>query len=149
MSTGRREDNDTTAAPTVAEPSLEQLDLPIDVPPATVPDTLDPRRWLEHAARTWSEVHDRQMTVRWARDLAIIKPLLRLHGSDELAARWRAYIATEDPFLARRGWDVPTFSTCIDRYAGDIDRAMSIGLRNLRPIRDPLTGAILGHRRGW
>jgi len=109
----------------------------------------DARRWLQHAARTWCEVHGREMTVRWARDVTLIKPLLRQHGPAELAARWCAYVQTMDPYLARRGWDVPTFSACIDRFDGEVDWAEQIGLRNLRPIRDPITGVVLGRRRGW
>jgi hypothetical protein len=133
---------------TMAQPAPRQLDLLANLAPAaqTKPDV---RRWLQQAAQLWSQVHQRPMTVRWARDLALLKPLLALHGWDELAARWRAYITTADPFLATRGWDVPTFSRCIDRYLGHRDRAADIALRNLRPIRDPLTGAVLGRRKGW
>ena len=131
---------------TGAEPAPRQLDLLGSAAPAPGPTA---RAWLERAAQAWSEVHGRPMTVRWARDAALIAPLLRLHGPDELARRWCAYIETLDPFLARRGWDVPTFASCVDRYAGDRDRAEEVALRALRPIRDPITGAILGHRHGW
>ncbi len=128
----------------------QQLTL-LDAPAAVAaPEALsDPRRWLREAARAWGEVHGREMTVRWARDVALIKPLLRQHGVEELAARWCTYVQTMDPYLARRGWDVPTFSACIDRFDGEVDCAQQVGLRNLHPIRDPVTGAVLGRRRGW
>jgi hypothetical protein len=123
-----------------------QLDL-LATSDAALPPTA--RAWLERAAHAWTAVHDRPMTAHWPRDAALIAPLLRLHGPDELAARWCACIETLDPFLARKGWDVPTFAFCVDRYAGDHDRAEKVGLRALRPIRNPITGAILGQRRGW
>jgi len=109
----------------------------------------DARRWLQHAARAWCEVHGREMTVRWARDVALIKPLLRQHGWNDLARRWCSYVQTLEPRLARRGWDVPSFSACIDRFDGAVDRAEQVALRNARAVRDPLTGAVVGRRRGW
>ncbi len=125
-----------------------QLELGMDLPahPAPVADT-DPRRWLKWAAMEWRTFHQREMTVRWARDLSLIKPLLRQHGADELSARWRAYVQTMDEYIARRGWDVPTFSTSIDRYAGDTDCAEIVRQWNLRPGRDPLTGVVRQRRR--
>jgi hypothetical protein len=133
-----------------AAPKLRQLALLDDDASEPGPEALhDARRWLQQAARAWGEVHQREMTVRWARDVALIKPLLRQHGPAELCARWCAYVRTMDPYLARRGWDVPTFSVCIDRFDGVVDCAEQVGLRALRPVRDPVTGAILGRRRGW
>jgi len=85
------------------------------------------------------------MTVRWARDLALIRPLLRHHGEDELKARWRGFIRTMDEYLARRGRDVPSFSAAIDRYAAQNDRAEWVRRWKLRQAdeRDPLTGVAL------
>jgi len=126
-----------------------QLPLPIHVSPAALTAEPDPRRWLQQAALAWTELNGPKMTVRWARDVAIIKPLLRLHGWDELTARWKAYINTDDLFFATRGWNIPTFSTCVDRFAGGKDRAAYIAMQQMRPIRDRLSGEIRGYRRGW
>jgi hypothetical protein len=90
------------------------------------------------------------MTVRWARDVALVRPLLRLHGAEELRRRWKAFIATMDEYFARRGWDVPSFSAAIDRYRGDVDRVPLVRRRRLLEAeandRDPLTGACLRDR---
>ncbi len=117
----------------------KQLELRLDVP-ANAPRTQTPeQRWLEWAAREWRNIHGGPMTLRWHRDLALIKPLLQLHGETELTARWRAHVRTMDEFLARRGWNVPSFASCIDRYLGDQDRADLVRRWNQRR-RDPLTG---------
>ena len=72
--------------------------------------------WLAWAAEAWAAFHQAKMTVRWARDLVLVRPLLQLHGEEELKRRWKAYVATMDEYFARRGWDVPSFSAAIDRY---------------------------------
>ena len=110
--------------------------------------------WLIWAAEEWAAFHGSKMTVRWARDLALIHPLLQLHGEEELRRRWKAYMTTMDEYFARRGWDVPTFSMAIDRYRGDWDRVPVVRFRQLREeeasCRDPLTGVDLRlHRRRW
>ncbi len=83
------------------------------------------------------------MTVRWPRDLALIKPLLQLHGEEELRARWQAHLRTMDEHLARRGWNIPSFSDSVDRYSGDRDRVELVRNWNHRQpkSRDPFTGA--------
>ncbi len=128
----------------------KQLALCMELPPVPQADgKTDPRKWLQWAAREWGEFHQRQMTVRWARDVALIRPLLRQHGTQELAARWSAYVQTPDEYLARRGWDVPSFSTSIDRYAGRADCVEAVRAWNLHraPARHPLTGAVLRQPR--
>ena len=104
--------------------------------PTRAPDQL----WLEWAAAEWREVHLAEMTVRWARDVALIKPLLRQHGDDEIKARWRAHVRTADEYLARKGWNVPSFVESIDRYLGDRDRVAMLRTWNERQPRprDPL-----------
>jgi hypothetical protein len=94
------------------------------------------------------------MTVRWARDLAIIRPLLQIHGEEELKCRWKAYLGTMDEYFARRGWDVPSFSAAIDRYRGERDIVPLVRRRQLleeeASCRDPLTGVDLRlTRRRW
>jgi hypothetical protein len=114
--------------------------------------------WLDWASAEWAAYHRAPMTVRWARDLALIKPLLRLHGEEELKLRWRGFLSTMDEYFARRGWDVPSFSTAIDRYRGELDLVPLVRRRHIRArlqdeeiaSRDPLTGADLRtNRRHW
>jgi hypothetical protein len=82
------------------------------------------------------------MSLRWQRDVVLLRPLLHQLGEEELRARWRAYVRTMDEYLARKGWNVPTFAQCIDRYVGEEDRAELVRRWNLRhrQERDPLTG---------
>jgi hypothetical protein len=94
------------------------------------------------------------MTVRWARDLTLVRPLLRLHGDEELKRRWQAYIATMDEYLARRGWDIPSFSAAVDRFRGGRDLVPLVRILRLREeersCRDPLTGVDLRlNSRRW
>jgi len=131
----------------------KQLDLLPDIFSSKPARSADARTWLLRAAATWSDFHRRPMTVKWARDVTLVRPLLRQHGEHELLARWGAYVRAPDEYLARRGWDVPGFSRSIDRFKGNTDVAENVRrwLR-LREIdeanaRDPLTGAPLIVRR--
>jgi hypothetical protein len=110
--------------------------------------------WLAWAAAQWADFHGAPMTVRWARDLALLRPLLRLHGDEELKRRWQAFLATMDEYFARRGWDVPSFAAAVDRYLGHQDRVPVTRRRQLlqeeASSRDPLTGVDLRlNRRRW
>jgi hypothetical protein len=104
-----------------------QLGLDLD-PPLETPSSKrsEEQCFLEWASGEWGRVHERIMTVRWARDLAIVRPLLRLHGADELKARWLGFIRTMDEYFARRGWDIPTFCANVDRYWGQEDRVVLV-----------------------
>jgi hypothetical protein len=130
-----------------------QLTLPLAELPdskATAPKRTPEQAWLDWAAAEWAAFHRAKMTVRWARDVALIRPLLRLHGDDELKRRWHAFVTTMDEYFARRGWDVPSFSVAIDRYCGGLDRVPIVRRRQLMAAeendRDPLTGASLRYR---
>jgi hypothetical protein len=125
-----------------------QLILPIPEI-ADSPDSRETKRtpehaWLAWAASQWASFHGSPMTVRWARDIALIRPLLRLHGEKELKSRWVAFVTTMDEYFARRGWDIPSFSRAIDRYVGLEDRVPQTRRRQLlqeeASCRDPLTG---------
>jgi len=116
-----------------------QLSLLLSSPPPSRPTQTTEQRWLAWAATEWGLIHGRPMTIRWPRDLALIRPLLRQHGEDEIKARWRAHVRTTDEYLARKGWNVPSFSESVDRYLGDRDRVDLVHLWNRRQ-RDPLTG---------
>jgi hypothetical protein len=110
--------------------------------------------WLAWAAEAWAAFHQAKMTVRWARDLVLVRPLLQLHGEEELKRRWKAYVATMDEYFARRGWDVPSFSAAIDRYRGECDLVPIVRRRQLleeeASCRDRLTGVDLRlNRRRW
>jgi hypothetical protein len=120
----------------------EQFKLTPPSPSSPGPKQRPEHRWLEWAAQEWQEIHGTPMTVRWPRDLALIRPMLRLHGEDELKARWRAHVRATDEYLARKGWNVPSFSESIDRYLGDRDRVELVRRWNehQRNRRDPLTG---------
>jgi hypothetical protein len=128
-----------------------QLDLGLDLPPEKPGRARTPeQQWLTWAASEWTRFNGATMTVRWARDLALVRPLLKLHGDRELRLRWNAYLATMDEYFARRGWDVPSFSAAIDRYRGSTDLVPIVRRRRLLEAeendRDPLTGAGLQHR---
>jgi len=116
-----------------------QQELILNCPSTSTPPPSKPGRersseqqWLDWAANEWCQYRNRPMTVRWARDLALIKPLLRLHGEDELKARWRAHVRSMDEYIARKGWNIPSFSESVDRYAGDRDVAEAVRDLNLR-----------------
>lgn len=122
-----------------------QLELNLGLPPEKPgPARSREQQWLDWAAAEWADYRHRKMTVRWARDLALIKPLLALHGDEELKARWRAHIRTTDEYIARKGWNVPSFSESIDRYVGERDLAAAAHALNLRKRDeeryDPVTG---------
>jgi len=106
--------------------------------------------WLLWASSEWMRLHRVKMTLRWPRDLALVRPLLRLHGELELKLRWNAYIATPDEYFARRGWDIPSFSSAIDRFHGSHDLVPIARRRQLIQAlendRDPLTGVSLRYR---
>jgi hypothetical protein len=130
-------------------PNQIPLPLPLDQTSDANAETKTPKRtpeqqWLAWAAMEWAQAHQSRMTVRWARDLALIRPLLRLHGEEELKRRWVAFLTTMDQYFARRGWDIPSFSVAIDRYLGNRDRVPLVRLRQLHEeeasCRDPLTG---------
>lgn len=129
----------------------KQLTLPMDAlpaPKAKPPKCTPEQAWLAWAAAEWAAFHRAPMTIRWARDVTLIRPLLHLHGEDELKLRWQAFISTMDEYFARRGWDVPCFCAAIDRYLGKTDRVPLVRQRQIserlldeeRASRDPLTG---------
>jgi hypothetical protein len=131
----------------------DQLFLPLAGQPAPEPkpsNRTPEQAWLDWAAAEWEAFHQAPMTVRWARDLALIRPILRLHGPEELKRRWAAFVATMDEYFARRGWDIPSFSVSIDRYRGGVDRVPLVRRRQLLEAeandRDPLTGVSLRAR---
>jgi hypothetical protein len=119
--------------------------LRLKLPVTTERMTSTERQWLLWAAAEWKVAHGQNLTIRWPRDIALIKPLLHLHGEEELKSRWRAYVRTIDEYLARKGWNVPGFSESIDRYEGDVDRVEQVRdfNRRQRERRDPLTGVRL------
>jgi hypothetical protein len=130
----------------------KQLEMDLALPIKTISPKLIPERlWLEWAASEWSAFHGgQQMTIRWARDIALIRPLLRQHGDKEIKARWGAFIRTMDEYFARKGWDIPSFSACIDRYCGSRDLVPIVRRRQLLEAeendRDPITGVNLRFR---
>ena len=134
-----------------------QFTLPLtDLPALKAPERkrTPEQAWLAWAAEVWAACHQAKMTIRWARDLALIRPLLQLHGDEELKRRWTAYVTTMDEYFARRGWDVPSFSAAIDRYRGGQDRVPLARRQQLleeeASCRDPLTGVDLRlNRRRW
>ena len=127
----------------------EQLDLLPRPDPSPKKRSTD-QQWLDWAAGDWEQFHGRKPTIRWARDLALIKPLLRLHGEEELKLRWSAFVRTMDEYLARRGWNVPCFAECVDRFDSHRDRAELVRrwLQHQANRRDPLTGISLRFLRG-
>ena len=133
------------------QPFLPLVGLPDPSDKRPHPKRTTEQAWLDWAAAEWARCHQAAMTVRWARDIALIKPLLRLHGEDELKRRWKGFLATADEYFARRGWDVPSFSAAIDRYRGEVDLVPLVRRRQIRDrlrdeeiaSRDPLTGVDL------
>ena len=99
-----------------------QIEFDFGVDSTPPPKNSCERTWLASAAAVWAEVHQRKMTIRWARDVSIMRPLLRQHGADELKDRWWAYVRTMNTYFAKRGWDIPTFAANVDRYWGKDDR---------------------------
>jgi hypothetical protein len=128
--------------------TLPMPDLPENEPKAR--KRTPEQAWLAWAASEWTRFQGAPMTVRWARDLTLVRPLLRLHGEQELKLRWNGYLATMDEYFARRGWDVPSFSAAIDRYRGSTDLVPIVRRRQLLEAdandRDPLTGVSLRYR---
>jgi len=118
--------------------------------PLPKPKRSPEQEWLTWAAEEWAAFQGAKMTVRWARDVTIIRPLLSLHGDEELKRRWKGFVRTMDEYFARRGWDIPSFSTAVDRYRGDVDIVPIVRRRQLIQAevndRDPLTGASLRYR---
>jgi hypothetical protein len=123
---------------------------PLPAPPLPKSKRTPEQEWLAWAAEEWAAAQGANMTVRWARDVTLIRPLLGLHGEEELKRRWKGFVRTMDEYFARRGWDIPSFSTAVDRYRGDVDIVPIVRRRQLIQAevndRDPLTGASLRYR---
>jgi phage replication O-like protein O len=78
-------------------------------------------------------------TVKGGRDGAIVKALVRQHGQDRALAVYGHYLKSEDEFVLKNGFDMPTFSRLFDGVAIALDGGKTHGRRESsdnRPGKD-------------
>jgi hypothetical protein len=80
-------------------------------------------RMLQACHDAYRERHADCPTLRPGRDGKLLRDLLRAGKSEERIQQvWRHYLESEDPMVARNGYDIPTFARLFDGVARAVDR---------------------------